>query len=102
MAEHSLSHGSLGKPAAIRQALAKLPHHGLPVTVPVRAVPAVDERPAIGRRRALDDAEVLARVGERRLRAVALVLAAQPAEPPPAAARVRDLVGRAPARARAA
>src|SRR6185437_5168062 len=62
-----------------------------------RAVPAVDERPAVARRRALDDAEVLARVGERRLRAAALVLAAQPAEPPPAPRGVRDLVGRAPA-----
>jgi hypothetical protein len=35
MAEHSFIHGSVGKPAAIRQALAKLPHHGLPIAVPV-------------------------------------------------------------------
>src|SRR5262245_10861909 len=35
IAEHSFSHGSLGKPAAMRQALAKLPHHGLPTAVPV-------------------------------------------------------------------
>ena len=97
MAEHSLSHGSLGKARGHQARIGEVAAPRAPRDRAGRAVPAVDERPAIGRRRALDDAEVLARVGERRLRALALVLAAQPPEPTPAAGGVRDLVGRAPA-----